>query len=284
MSPMLFFRWIPCLVLALAGGCSSGQPSGSDETTGAVPVADSGDTGGAVALPASPGSETPAGVVPAAPAGSPAAEAEKAKEPEKDGDSEAPKPPSRIEVDVEGLAAALQSPLATQVFAAGEYFRQIPVGQRREVLLQLSQHADPNVRGNVWRVFTTLATKEDLSVLSEAILSPYSDVRIAAFETMARFPNAETIDKLSKLLETPDDRGLATGLLSKIGPACESAVLPYATHADAEIRRAAWDILTAAGTRKSVQALEQLTTQPQYEKEEALKRALEQLRERLRKA
>jgi hypothetical protein len=72
-------------------------------------------------------------------------------------------------------------------------------------------------------------------------------------------------------------------LLSKIGPACEAAVLPYATHADAAIRRAAWDVLVHAGTRKSVQALEQLTTLPQYEKEQPLKRSLEQLRERLRK-
>jgi hypothetical protein len=73
-------------------------------------------------------------------------------------------------------------------------------------------------------------------------------------------------------------------LLAKIGPACEAAVLPYATHANPAIRRAAWEVLVHAGSRKSVQALEQLTTLPQYQKEESLKRSLEQLRERLRKS
>ena len=181
------------------------------------------------------------------------------------------------------LGAGLQSPVATQVFTAGEYFRQIPVAQRREVLLELSKHADPNVRGNVWRVYSTVATKEDLATLSEALQSPHSDVRIAALETLARFPNDQTIGVLTKLLENPDDRELSVGLLSKIGPACEAAVLPYATHADSAIRRAAWDVLVHAGTRRSVQALEQLTTLPQYQKDEPLKRSLERLRERLRK-
>lgn len=208
---------------------------------------------------------------------------EKAKEPERQETKEAPEAPERIEVDLEHLVAGLQSPVATQVFTAGEYFRQIPVAQRREVLLELSKHTDPNVRGNIWRVYATVATKEDLAALSEALKSPYGDVQIAALETLARFPNEQTIGEFTKRLENPDFRELAVGLLSKIGPACESAVLPYATHADAAIRRAAWDVLVHAGTRKSVQALEQLTTQPQYEKEEPLKRSLEQLRERLRK-
>ena len=187
-------------------------------------------------------------------------------------------------MDLEALVTGLQSPVAAQVFRAGESFRLIPVAQRREVLLELSRHTDPNVRGNVWRVYTTVATKDDLATLSEALQSPSSDVRIAALETLARFPNDETVGVLTMRLENPDYRQLAVGLLSKIGPACESAVLPYASHADAAIRRAAWDVLVHAGTRKSVQTLEQLTTQPQYEKDGALKRSLEQLRERLRKA
>ncbi len=187
-------------------------------------------------------------------------------------------------MNLESLVTGLQSTVATQVFTAGEYFRQIPAGQRREVLLNLCKHADPNVRGNTWRVFSTVATKEDLATLSEALLSPFNDVRIAALENMARFPNDQTIGVLTKLLENPDDRELAAGLLSKIGPACEAAVLPYATHADANIRRAAWDVLVDAGTRKSVQALEQLTTLPQFQKDEPLKRSLEKLRERLRKS
>ena len=187
-------------------------------------------------------------------------------------------------MDLETLVSGLQSRVAAQVFTAGESFRQIPVAQRREVLLELSRHTDPSVRGNVWRVYSTVATKDDLATLREALQSEFSDVRIAALETMARFPNDQTIGKLTKYLENPDDRQLAVGLLSKIGPACESAVLPYATHADSAIRRAAWDVLIHAGTRKSVQTLEQLTTQPQYEKDGALKRLLEQLRERLRKA
>jgi hypothetical protein len=201
-------------------------------------------------------------------------------EPEK---TDAEEAPERIEVNLESLVARLQSTEATNVFTAGEYFRQIPPLQRREVLLELSKHTDPNVRGNVWRVYSTVATKDDLATLSEALQSPYSDVRIAALETLARFPNEQTIGLLTKLLENPDYRELAAGLLSKIGPACEAAVLPYATHANAAIRRAAWDVLVHAGTRKSVQALEQMTTLPQYQKEEPLKRSLEQLRERLRK-
>jgi hypothetical protein len=246
---------------AALGGCSSGQPTSST---------------------AAPPATTPAGV-PAESSATPPVSPEKAKEPEKE--KEAPAAPERIEVDLETMISGLQSPVATQVFTAGEYFRQIPAAQRREVLLELSKHTDPNVRGNVWRVYSTVATKEDLATLSEASQSPFSDVQIAALETMARFPNEETIGVLTtKLLENPDYRELSIGLLSQIGPACESAVLPYASHADAAIRRAAWEVLVHAGTRKSVQALEQLTTQPQYEKEEPLKRSLEQLRERLRKS
>lgn len=233
---------------------------------------------GGTVTPAS--AATPAGV----PAGiPPPAEPEKTKEPEKPDETDEPQPPPRIEVDLESLVAGLQSSVTTQVFTAGEYFRQIPVAQRREVLLELSKHADPNVRGNVWRVYSTVATKDDLAKLREAMQSPYSDVRIAALETLACFPNEQTIGLLTKLLETPDDRELSIGLLSKIGPACESAVLPYATHADAAIRRAAWDVLVHAGTRQSVQSLEKLTTLPQYQKNEPLKRSLAQLRERLRK-
>jgi hypothetical protein len=101
---------------------------------------------------------------------------------------------------------------------------------------------------------------------------------------MSRFPNEATVGELAKLLEDPNYREFASGLLAKIGPACEAAVLPYASHADARIRRSAWDVLVHAGSRKSVQALEQLTTQPQYQKDEALKRSLDELRERLRKS
>ena len=204
--------------------------------------------------------------------------------PEATDEKETPPPPQRIEVDMESLAAGLKSSTAIHVFTAGEYFRQIPVAQRREVLLEISTNTDMNVRGNAWRVFITLATKEDLATLNEALQSPHNDVRTAALATMARFPNDQTIGVLTKLLENPDDRQLSVGLLSKIGPACEAAVLPYSTHADPAIRRAAWDVLVHAGSRKSIQALEQLTTLPQYQKDEALKRSLEELRERLRKA
>ena len=103
---------------------------------------------------------------------------------------------------MESLAAGLQSTVPTQVFTAGEY-SPIPVAQRREVLLELSKNADPNVRGNVWRVYTTVATKEDLTTLREAFESQYSDVKMAALETMARLPNDETIGVLTKLLEKP---------------------------------------------------------------------------------
>ncbi|MBC7853863.1 MAG: HEAT repeat domain-containing protein [Pirellulaceae bacterium] len=257
----------------------------TDEGAGGAPASmPAGGESGATAATDAPIVDTPAtGAPAAAPPGTPAAAAPGAS-PETTEDGEAPKPPERIEVNLESLAAGLQSPVAAQVFTAGESFRLIPVAQRREVLLELSKHTDPSVRGNVWRVYSTVATKDDLATLSEALQSEFSDVRIASLETMARFPNDQTIGVLTKLLENPDYRQLTVGLLSKIGPACESAVLPYATHADAAIRRAAWDVLVHAGTRKSVQTLEQLTTQPQFQKDEPLKRSLEQLRERLRRA
>jgi hypothetical protein len=281
MSTVRFSLIVAVLSVLLWGGCSSGQPAATGEgaEAGPVPVAAAGgETAGASAV-----TVTPAG----APPGTPPAEPEKSKEPEKGektDEKEAPKPPERIEVDLESLAAGLQSTIPTQVFTAGEFFRQIPAVQRREVLLQLSKHTDPNVRGNAWRVFSTVATKEDLATLSQALQSQYSDVKMAALETMARLPNDETISVLTKQLENPDYREFAAGLLAKIGPACEAAVLPYATHANPAIRRAAWEVLVHAGSRKSVQALEQLTTQAQYQKEESLKRSLEQLRERLRKS
>lgn len=264
--------------MALLAGCSS-SPSDSPASAEADPSAAPPAAGDGGSTPPAPGA--PAETPPGAPAAAPP---EKPPEPEKTDEKEPPPPPQRIEVDLESLATGLQSSVAIQVFTAGEYFRQIPVAQRREVLLELSNHADANVRGNAWRVFTTVATKDDLATLIEALQNPNSDVRIAALETMARFPNDETVAELTKRLENPDYRQLAVGLLSKIGPACEGAVLPYATHADPTIRRAAWDVLVHAGSRKSVQALEQLTTLPQYQKEEVLKRSLERLRERLRKA
>lgn len=266
------------LGLALLAGCSSGQSDSQASAEGdpSAPPPAAGDAGGTPPAPGAP-AETPPGTPAAAPP-------EKPKEPEKTVEKEPPPLPQRIEVDVESLTRGLQSSVAIQVFTAGEYFRQIPVAQRREVLLELSNNPDANVRGNAWRVFTTIATKDDLATLSEALQNPNTDVRIAALETMARFPNDETVAELTKRLENPDYRQLSVGLLSKIGPTCEAAVLPYATHADPSIRRAAWDVLANAGSRKSVQALEQLTTLPQYQKEEVLKRSLEQLRERLRKA
>ncbi|MGI8980032.1 MAG: HEAT repeat domain-containing protein [Pirellulaceae bacterium] len=285
MSMVRLSWFVAVLSLAVSSGCSSGEPAATTDGSGAVPATTpTGGESGATATAETPVVVTPATGAPAeAPPGTPVTAPPPAS-PETTEDGEAPKPPERIEVDLEALVTGLQSPVAAQVFTAGESFRQIPVAQRREVLLELSRHTDPNVRGNVWRVYTTVATKDDLATLSEALQSEFSDVRIAALETMARFPNDQTIGVLTKLLENPDYRQLAVGLLSKIGPACEPAVLPYATHADATIRRAAWDVLVHAGTRKSVQTLEQLTTQPQFQKDEPLKRSLEQLRERLRKA
>src|SRR6476659_10911803 len=160
MSTVRFSCFMAALSLALYGGCSSGQPAATGEGAGAVPVA----TPGGETAGASPVAVTPAG----APPGTPPAEPEKSKEPEKGektDEKEAPKPPERIEVEMESLAAGLQSTVPTQVFTAGEYFRQIPAAQRRGVLLELSKNADPNVRGNVWRVYSTVATKEDLATL-----------------------------------------------------------------------------------------------------------------------
>lgn len=247
------------------------------------PQATEADVTSADALPPTTAASAPVAAPPATSAADPPpVQPEKVKEPEAPQEEE--QPPDRIEVDLETLVAGLQSSYATQVFTAGEFFRQIPPGQRREVLLELSKHADPNVRGTAWRVFSTVATKDDLATLQEAMQSPYSDVQVAALETMARFPNEQTVGILTRLLENAEYRQLAAGLLSRIGPACEAGVIPYATHADPVIRRAAWDVLAEAGTRKSVQALEQLSTQDQFSKDAALKRALERLRDRLRKA
>jgi HEAT repeats len=284
MSTARLTCFVAALSLFLDSGCSSGQPSATEEGAVAAPATTAAPEGvsGAAAVAAS--APPASAILPAAPPGTPPpAEPEKTKASAKAEETEPPTAPERVHVDMDLLVAGLQSPVTARVFTAGEYFRQLPVAQRREVLLELSKHSDPNVRRIVWRVYSTVATKDDLAALREAWLSPLGDVRLAALETLARFPNDETIGVLTKGLENPDYREFSVGLLSKIGPACEAAVLPHATHSDAAIRRAAWDVLVHAGTRKSVQALEQLTTLPQYQQDEPLKRSLEQLRERLRK-
>lgn len=261
------------LVALLMGvtGCSSNTPDEAASGTtpaGTSPAASTAPFVAPGAPIAAPGSAAPLPANPGAPV-----KAEVSKEEEK--------PPEPVVVDMEGLVAGLQSTNAPQVFASCEFFRQIPAAQRREVLAQLSASESVNVRGNTWRTFKTVATKDDIPTLITALQSPYPDVQIAAVEIMARFPNEQTIGVLTKLLESPEYRELGVGLLSGIGPACEAAVLPYATHADAGLRTSAWSLLAEVGTRKSVTLLDGLTSQAEYQKDETLHRALARLHKRL---
>jgi hypothetical protein len=184
--------------------------------------------------------------------------------------------------DMPALTAGFQSPYAIRTYEATEHFRKLPADVRRNVLGELSAHDSAAVRQNAWRAFSTWATRDDVPTLIAALESPHEDVRAAALALMARFPNAETIGVLTKVLEDPLRRERAEELLVSVGPAAEQALLVYITHADPGLRTAAWRILGQIGTRKSLLMLEQAATQAELQKDTELKGAIERIRERLR--
>ncbi|MEX2026668.1 MAG: HEAT repeat domain-containing protein, partial [Pirellulaceae bacterium] len=185
--------------------------------------------------------------------------------------------------DVPALIAGFQSPYSVRVFETTEQFRKLPADVRRSVLAELSAHDDASVRHNAWRAFATWATREDVPTLIAALECPQADVRTAALALLARFPNAETIGVLTKVLEDPLRRERAEELLVSVGPAAEQALLVYITHTDAGLRSAAWRILGQIGTRKGLLLLKQAATQADFQKDPELKGAMERIRERLRR-
>ncbi|HUE71698.1 MAG TPA: HEAT repeat domain-containing protein [Pirellulaceae bacterium] len=185
--------------------------------------------------------------------------------------------------DVPALIAGFQSAYSVRVFETTEQFRKLPADVRRSVLAELSAQEDASVRHNAWRAFAAWAAREDVPTLIAALESPYEDVRSAALALLARFPNAETIGVLTKVLEDPLRRERAEELLVSVGPAAEQALLAYVTHTDAGLRTAAWRILGQIGTRKSLLLLEQAATQADFQKDPELKDAMQRIRERLRR-
>ena len=185
--------------------------------------------------------------------------------------------------DLPALVAGFQSPYSVRVFETTEQFRNLPGDVRRSVLSELSAHENATVRHNAWRAFATWATREDVPALIAALASPHEDVRSAAITLLARFPNAQTLEVLTKALEDPLSRERAEELLVSVGPAAELPALAYIAHADAELRSAAWRILGRVGTRKSLLELGRMATQAQFQNSSELQAAMEQIRERLRR-
>ena len=201
--------------------------------------------------------------------------------PASDGDSSAAEPPPTA--DLPALVAGLQSPHSIRVFETTEQLRKLPADVRHSVLAELSAQENATVRQNAWRAFATWATREDVPALIAALESPHEDVRSAALSLLARFPNAQTLELLTKALEDPLSRERAEELLVSVGPATELPVLAYIAHADDGLRSAAWRILGRVGTRKSLLELGRLATQSQFQNNAELQAAMAQIRERLRK-
>jgi HEAT repeat protein len=274
-------------------GCGSREPVAAEASpegskrTSAAPTATDGKSGAAEssanaeqakgAPPRSEGKGAPAGGDGKAPAVDPAASAQPASPP-----NPQPAAQPQVEVDVPELASGLASDVRSEAFAAAERFRQLPPEVRRQVLADLSAYESENVRHSAWRAFATWATRDDVPTLIAALQSPHDDVRFAALELLARFPNDETIGVLTQGLENPELRKRAALLLERVGPAAEGAILNYASHADDGLRDAAWNILAKIGTRKSLLALEQLATQEEFRQDSELKGVLEEIRQRLR--
>lgn len=250
---------------------SAGQSPAKQESAPPAPAADAKAAGGPAKSPAASNKKGTAGSPPTADAS-------------KTGATKPAEPPVDLAKVVPGLITGFQSSYSAKVFAAAEQFRQLPPEAQRNALAQLSANESASVRHNAWRAFSSWATREDVPTLKAALESPHEEVRIAALELLARFPNDETIDVLTQKMQDPALRERAESLLVRVGPAAEGAVLDYASHSDAGLRAAAWRVLGRIGTRKSLLSLEQLATQPQFQQAAELKDVLKEIRARLRKS
>lgn len=194
-------------------------------------------------------------------------------------------PEAPVPVDLNALAAGFYSQEKVEQFAAAEALRKCPPTQRRQLLLSLSGHANQQVRQNAWRAYQSFATKDDVpTFLAVWRDCPHQDVKQSALEQLPRFPGEQSLAALAKLLENPDERERAATLLIKAGGAAEATVLALATSASAEIRTAACEIAARIGGRRSLDVLKKLAEQPMYQQDADLRRVIETIQQKLRRA
>jgi HEAT repeat protein len=196
---------------------------------------------------------------------------------------QAPEQPGlpEVEVDLAALAERLAAEDPAEVLAAHAQLRKLPKNARRVTILKLSSEGNVNLRADLWRSYANWVREEDVPLLIDALGSRSPDVRSAAAELLARYPEGNNLRWLARQLMDPYLRERVQNLLVEIGPAAEEAVLPYASESDHETRAAAWETLGQIGGRTALRQLRQQAAQPAFAKDETLQQAIARIAPRV---
>lgn len=198
---------------------------------------------------------------------------------------QAPEQPGlpEIEVDLAALTERLAADDPAEVLAAHAELRKLPKNARRATILKLSADGNVNLRADLWRSYAKWVREEDVPLLIDALGSKSPDVRSAAAELLARYPESNNLRWLARQLMDPYLRERVQNLLVEIGPAAEEAVLPYASESDPETRTTAWETLGHIGGSTALRQLREQADRPSLAKEEALQRAVTRIAARVEK-
>jgi hypothetical protein len=185
-----------------------------------------------------------------------------------------------VEVDVADLAVRLVTEDPAERLAAHAQLRKLPKNARRVTIGKLSAETDANLRADVWRAFAKWVREEDVPLLIDSLGSKSPDVRAAAAELLARYPEINNLQWLARQLADPQIRYRVQELLIDVGPPAEPALLAYAGEVDPETRAAAWETLAHVGGSTALRQLRQQAAQPQFAKDDVLAAAIAQIASR----
>ncbi len=179
-----------------------------------------------------------------------------------------------VEVDLAALAERLAADDPAHVLEAHAQLRKLPKNARRVTILKLSADGNVNLRADLWRSYAKWVREEDVPLLIDSLGSKSPDVRSAAAELLARYPESNNLRWLARQLMDPYLRECVQNLLVEIGPAAEEAVLPYSSEPDPETRAAAWVTLGHIGGSTALRQLRQQAEQPALATDETLQQAI----------
>jgi serine/threonine protein kinase len=150
---------------------------------------------------------------------------------------------------------------ARQAAAANLLKKRIPGDDRAEMaaaLVPLLDHTDRQLRDAAAAALAKWATAEEVPVLLKLLEDPATGSRWAAIDALGELRDPRAIEALVRRLSVPIDRMKAIWALEKFSSGTEKPLLALVAHDEAEVRRAAAELLGKKGTAESLPAMERL--------------------------
>jgi HEAT repeats len=126
-----------------------------------------------------------------------------------------------------------------------------------KALVAMMGEKDAGVRISAIRLTGIWGNKESVPDLIKLVDSEQADTRGAAILALGRCRDPKTIEIIAKKFAGPD-RGMASKALQAMGPAAESAVIPFLKDKDFQVAAEACNVLKVIGSKDSVGPLQEL--------------------------